>query len=212
VVQAPGRLNLIGEHTDYNGGFVLPAAVGLRTLVGIATRPDHQLLIPSENFSERVEFEVENLPASPRYHWSDYVVGVAKEFHEQVGALRGMNLLIQRNVPQGSGLSSSASIEVAVFCALCELRGAKFDGVRTAKLCQRAENEFVGARRGIMDPFVALCGRKSHAVLLDCDRLLPIAAGCAWSCAIRWCGTRCREESTIGGGRSAKLVHGFFAE
>ena len=95
VVQAPGRVNLIGEHTDYNDGFVLPAAVRLRTLVGIATRTDQQLLVQSENFSERIEFDLENLPASPRHHWSDYVVGVAKEFHEQVGALLGMNLLIQ---------------------------------------------------------------------------------------------------------------------
>lgn len=181
VVQAPGRVNLIGEHTDYNDGFVLPAAIGFRTHVGIALRTDRVLAVQSENYSERVEFELDDLPASPRSHWSDYVVGVAQKFHEQAGPLPGMNLLIQGDVPQGAGLSSSASIEVAVFRAFSELSGTKFDGVQTAKLCQRAENEFVGARCGIMDQFVAVHGRKDHAVLLDCRslayRLLPIPAG-----------------------------------
>ena len=180
IVQAPGRVNLIGEHTDYNDGSVLPAAIGFRTLVGTAPRMDHQLVVQSENFSERAEFDLRELPAAPRYHWSDYVVGVTQKFQKQTGQLAGMNLLIQGDVPQGAGLSSSASIEVAVFRALSELSGAKFDGVQTATLCQRAENDFVGARCGIMDQFVAVHGRKDHAVLLDCrslgHRLLPIPA------------------------------------
>ena len=181
VVQAPGRVNLIGEHTDYNDGFVLPAAIGFQTHVGIALRADRKLAVQSENYSERVEFELEDLPASPRRHWSDYVVGVTQKFQDQGGRLPGMNLLIEGDVPQGAGLSSSASIEVAVFRGFGELAGARFDGVETAKLCQRAENEFVGARCGIMDQFVAVHGKKDHAVLLDCRslayRLLPIPAG-----------------------------------
>jgi len=141
---------------------------------------DHQLVVQSENFSERAEFDLKELPVAPRHHWSDYVVGVTQQFQKQTDQLAGMNLLIQGDVPQGAGLSSSASIEVAVFRALSELSGAKFDGVQTATLCQRAENDFVGARCGIMDQFVAVHGRKDHAVLLDCrslgHRLLPIPA------------------------------------
>ena len=181
VIQAPGRVNLIGEHTDYNDGFVLPAAVGFGTYAGVGPRTDRKLAVQSENYSERVEFDVDNLPASRRRHWSDYVVGVARKFQERTGGLSGMNLLIRGDVPQGAGLSSSASLEVAALGALAELNGARFEGVEMARLCQGAENEFVGARCGIMDQFVAVHGKKNHAVLLDCRsleyRLLPIPRG-----------------------------------
>ncbi|MGB7844778.1 MAG: galactokinase [Candidatus Acidiferrum sp.] len=171
LVQAPGRVNLIGEHTDYNDGFVLPAAIQFHTLVAIAPRADRRLSLRSENYSEQVEFDVEQLPAAARKHWSDYAVGVARKLIEQGTRLPGANLLIYGNVPQGAGLSSSASLEVAVCRAFLEMSDAKMEGAEMARLCQRAENEFVGARCGIMDQFVSVHGRKDHALLLDCRSL-----------------------------------------
>jgi len=178
VVQAPGRVNLIGEHTDYNEGFVFPAAIGFQTQVAIAKRGDRRLVVTSENYGERVEYDLPNLPRSRRGHWSDYVVGVAGELERKVGGLPGANLLLHGDVPQGAGLSSSASLEVAVCKAFLELSERTMDGVAIALLCQKAENEFVGARCGIMDQFISVHGKKDHALRLDCRtleyRLLPI--------------------------------------
>ena len=171
VIQAPGRVNLIGEHTDYNDGFVLPAAIPFHTTVAIAARTDERLVISSENYGEQVEFATAQLPAAARRHWSDYIVGVASKLKEQGIRARGANLLIGGDLPQGSGLSSSASLEVAVCRALLEVAGQSMTGTEMALLCQRAENEFVGARCGIMDQFVAVHGERDHALLLDCRSL-----------------------------------------
>jgi galactokinase len=171
IVQAPGRVNLIGEHTDYNDGFVLPAAIQFRTRVAIAPRQDDKLLLHSENYAEFAEFSITQLPEKPRNHWSDYVVGVARKLIEQGTVLSGANLLITGDVPQGAGLSSSASLEVAVCRAFLEVASVSVDGTLMALLCQRAENEFVGARCGIMDQFVSIHGRKDHVLLLDCRTL-----------------------------------------
>jgi galactokinase len=170
-VQAPGRVNLIGEHTDYNDGFVLPAAIPFHTNVAIARRSDRRLVIYSDNYSERIEVDLEDLPTKARQHWSDYVIGVAAKLEEHGTALLGANLLIQGDIPQGAGLGSSASLEVAVCRALLEVSAATMDGTEMARLCQRAEDEFVGARCGIMDQFVSVHGQKDHALLLDCRSL-----------------------------------------
>jgi galactokinase len=180
LVQAPGRVNLIGEHTDYNEGFVFPAAIAFQTRIAIAKRSDRRLLVSSENYSERIELDLDMLPESRRGHWSDYVVGVVGLLDRGLGGLPGANLLLHGNVPQGAGLSSSASLEVAVSKAFLEVSGEKLDGVAIARLCQQAENEFVGARCGIMDQFISVHGRKNHALRLDCRTLeydlLPIPA------------------------------------
>jgi galactokinase len=177
-VQAPGRVNLIGEHTDYNDGFVLPAAIPLRATIGIAQRSDRRLVLFSENYDEKVEFDLGQLPETPRRHWSDYGVGVARKLLERGVRLPGANLLIDGKVPQGAGLSSSASLEVGICYALLELAQEKMDGAEMAHLCQSAENDFVGARCGIMDQFASIHGKKDHALLLDCRLLsyqyLPI--------------------------------------
>jgi galactokinase len=177
-VRAPGRVNLIGEHTDYNDGFVLPAAIQFKTTVGFAPRPDWRLFLFSRNYDEQVEFSLGELPSLARRHWSDYVVGVAQKLVEQGIHLQGASFLLDGDVPQGAGLSSSASLEVAVCQAFLELAQEKIDSSEMALLCQRAENEFVGARCGIMDQFVSVHGRKDHALLLDCRSLtfrhLPI--------------------------------------
>lgn len=170
-VRAPGRVNLIGEHTDYNDGFVLPAAIQLQTMVGVAARGDRQLILFSDNYNERAEFNVDALPAGPQRRWSDYVVGVARELAKKGIRLPGASLLIDGDVPEGAGLSSSASLEVAVCGAFLELAHAQMPRAEMALLCQRAENEFVGARCGIMDQFVSVHGKKDHALLLDCRSL-----------------------------------------
>src|SRR6516225_2663017 len=144
VVRAPGRVNLIGEHTDYNDGFVMPSAIQFHTTVAIARRADDRLVISSENYEEQVEFSLTELPLAARKHWSDYVVGVATKLKERGVRVPGANLLIRGDVPQGAGLSSSASLEVAVCKAFLELTGKSLEGVAIALLSQQAENEFVG--------------------------------------------------------------------
>lgn len=184
IYQAPGRVNLIGEHTDYNDGFVMPAAIGFYTRVAIAPRQDRKLVVDSENYSERMEFDLDHLPAKRAGHWSDYVVGVVHMLMRSGQKLSGANLLLNGNVPQGAGLSSSASLEVAIGYALLDLTSpasdrSKIDLAKLALLCQQAENEFVGARCGIMDQFISSHGKRDHALQLDCRsleyRLLPLS-------------------------------------
>ena len=168
--RAPGRVNLIGEHTDYNDGFVMPAAIGFYTQVAIAPRPDRKLCIYSRDFREAIELDLDRLPQSRTGRWADYVVGVTTMLSTGHN-LRGANLLLAGDVPQGAGLSSSASVEVAVGYALLAISNRGIDLDELARLCQQAENDFVGARCGIMDQFVACHGKVDHALLLDCRSL-----------------------------------------
>jgi galactokinase len=180
LVQAPGRVNLIGEHTDYNDGFVFPAAIEFQTQIAIAKRLDRRLVVSSENYFERVDFDLDNLPPAPHGHWSDYVVGVVRQLQRACAPTPGANLLIHGDVPLGAGLSSSASLEVAVCQAFLEISGKTLDATAIALLCQQAENQFIGARCGIMDQFISVHGSKNHALWLDCRtleyHLLPIPA------------------------------------
>lgn len=181
IFRAPGRVNLIGEHTDYNEGFVMPAAVEFSSLVAISPRPDRKLLIQSNQFPGELEFDVDRLPAHRTSSWRDYVLGVAVVLRQHGSALQGANLLLHGNVPIGSGLSSSASIEVASALAFISLDSKQFSLPEIAKVCRQAENEFVGARVGIMDQFISCMGKAGHALLLDCRSLqfqfAPIPAG-----------------------------------
>ena len=176
---APGRVNLLGEHTDYNDGFVMPCAIGFSTRVAISSRQDRKLVIRSEDFSEQFEFDLDSLPSRGKGVWSDYVLGVAVMLR-QIGHTTpgGASLLVRGEVPIGAGLSSSAAIEVASALALMSLNGAVLPLPEVAKLCQRAENVFIGARVGIMDQFVSCLGKAGHALLLDCRsleyKLIPI--------------------------------------
>ena len=171
IFRAPGRVNLIGEHTDYNDGFVMPAAVGFYCWVAIGPRDDGKLVVCSEEFSGAAEIQLSSAEIRPRGAWADYPVGVAVQLRQAGFPLRGANILIHGEVPMGAGLSSSAAIEVATALALTEHSDRSADRLQLAHLCQKAENEFVGARCGIMDQFVALHGRKNHALLLDCRSL-----------------------------------------
>ena len=172
VFRAPGRVNLIGEHTDHNEGFVMPAAINFSTWVTISTLDTRKLSIFSENFGEHVEFDLDETSPAPRKHWSDYVIGVAVVLERAGYHLRGAKLRIRGEVPLGSGLSSSAAIEVATACALAANSDLTIHRTELAKLCQRAENEFVGARVGIMDQFVSCYGQAKKALLLDCRSLV----------------------------------------
>lgn len=178
IFSAPGRVNLIGEHTDYNDGFVMPSAIGLSTRVAISPRRDRKLVVRSEEFPEQFEFDLDHLPKHGTGVWSDYVVGVAVMLQQIGHSPQGANLLVRGEVPMGAGLSSSAAIEVASALALISLSGAMFPLTQIAKLCQRAENVFIGARVGIMDQFVSCLGKAGHALMLDCRslefKLIPI--------------------------------------
>jgi galactokinase len=178
IYRAPGRVNLIGEHTDYNEGFVMPAAIDFFTLVAIDTRDDRRIVIRSENFSETAELDLDQPPSRGRGHWSDYPFGVAVKLEAAGQRLRGANMLVRGEVPIGSGLSSSAAIEVATGFALLDIAGTRIDRLELAKVCQQAENEFVGMRCGLMDQFISCFGQTGHALMLDCRsldyRLLPL--------------------------------------
>src|SRR5271170_1476908 len=171
VFRAPGRVNLIGEHTDYNDGFAMPAAIEFYCWVAVGPREDRKLNIYSEEFSAAAEADLDSAAQLPSKTWSDYPVGVALQLDQGEFRLRGANLLIESEVPMGAGLSSSAAIEVATALALAGQSGWSPDRVQLAQLCQKAENEFVGARVGIMDQFVSLHGLENHALMLDCRSL-----------------------------------------
>jgi galactokinase len=179
VFRAPGRVNLIGEHTDYNEGFVMPAAIDFAVWIAIAPRQDRKLVVHSINFSQSTEIDM-GQDGTAQKHWSDYIHGVAVMLAKAGRTLRGANLLVRGDVPIGSGLSSSAAVEVASALALLGISGLSMDCVELAKLCRRAENEFVGVQVGIMDQFISCSGQADHALMLDCRslefRLLPLPA------------------------------------
>ena len=181
IFRAPGRVNLIGEHTDYNDGFVMPAAVAFSTYVAIAARPDSKLVLHSEEFPANFEFDLDQLPEQRTGSWSDYVLGVARVLRQRGHELHGANLFVHGEVPVAAGLSSSAALEVASALALMSASETQLPLPEVAQLCREAENSFVGARVGIMDQFVSCLGKSGHALLLDCRSLefqfVPIPAG-----------------------------------
>ncbi len=170
VFAAPGRVNLIGEHTDYNDGFVFPMAINFYTRVAVTPRHDRNLQIWSENMQETILFSLDS-NQSRRNHWSDYVAGVANELEKQGVALPGADLYIDSQVPVGSGLSSSAAIEMATALALTHSANVSLEKKELALLGQRAENRFVGMNCGIMDQFISTHAESGHALMLDCRSL-----------------------------------------
>jgi galactokinase len=171
VFAAPGRVNLIGEHTDYAEGFVMPAAIDFATLAAISPRTDGKVVLYSENYGKERVFEADSLPKTASQHWSDYPLGVLSILAGEGHTIPGFSMTLWGDVPLGSGLSSSAALEVATALAVTSLIGVTYPGPVIARLCQRAENEFVGANCGIMDQFISANGAKDHALLLDCRDL-----------------------------------------
>jgi galactokinase len=168
--RAPGRVNLIGEHTDYNLGFVLPIALDRATYIDTQPADDGCLTIRSEARHEQVSWPIASIEsAGPSRHWSDYVLGVARELLREGVSLTPLSMTIRSEVPEGSGLSSSAALEVSAALAL--LQDRHLSRLRIAQLCRRAETDFVGMPCGIMDPFVSLFGHAHAAIMLDCRSL-----------------------------------------
>lgn len=171
IFRAPGRINLIGEHTDYNEGFVLPAAIDFATYVAAVVRDDRVVRVGSLNFEHDFEFDLDEASPGEEKTWVKYVRGVALILEREGYGLRGADLLIGSDVPVGAGLSSSAALEVSTAFALSTLAGHSVDGMTLAKIGQTAEHEFAGVRSGIMDQFASVFGKADHALLLDCRSL-----------------------------------------
>ncbi|WP_370548305.1 galactokinase [Edwardsiella tarda] len=172
-VQAPGRVNLIGEHTDYNDGFVLPCAIDYQTVISCAARPDRQVRVIAADYANQQDSFSLDAPivAHDSMMWSNYVRGVIKHLQQRCDTIGGVDMVISGNVPQGAGLSSSAALEVAVGQALQALYQLPLDGVALALNGQEAENRFVGCNCGIMDQLISALGQAQHALLIDCRSL-----------------------------------------
>ena len=184
ICYAPGRVNLLGDHTDYNDGFVLPAAIDVGTTIAASRRNDNQVVAFAEGYSINVDcFSLENIAFSHEEMWRNYVRGTLKYLKESHTHFGGVNLAITGNVPQGAGLSSSASFEMAILKTIVDLYQLDLDGIAAALMGQRAENEFVGCQCGIMDQLVSALGLEGYAMLLDCRSLTfqdaPIPDGMA---------------------------------
>ncbi len=171
IFRAPGRVNLIGEHTDYNGGFVLPMAIERETVVAAAPRADRTVRAYSVGLEEELSFDLDHPNPPRRGVWLDYVEGVAQALESRGIKLSGADLLIDSDVPAGAGLSSSAALEISVGLALVRVSGQEIDGVTLALAGQQAEHTYVGTLCGIMDQFVAALARERHALLIDCRSL-----------------------------------------
>ncbi len=170
VVRSPGRINLIGEHTDYNNGFVLPAAIDKAVYVTIEQVSGTKLFLHSVDFNETVEIELNAIKPLPG-HWSTYILGVADQFLQKGKQIGGFKLNIYGDVPLGAGLSSSAAVECAVAFALNKLLNAGFSRKELALIAQAAEHTYAGVKCGIMDQFASLFGKKDHVIRLDCRSL-----------------------------------------
>lgn len=168
VARAPGRVNLIGEHTDYNEGFVLPIALMQATRVAVAARTDSLAQVVSAGLEQRARWPVADWRGSGAPHWTSYIAGVAALLRQRGARLEGFDLLIESDVPVGGGLSSSAALEVATALALSMLCGDALEATELIDLCRAAEHEYAGVPCGLMDQTVSLLGRAGHALLLDC--------------------------------------------
>lgn len=183
VAFAPGRVNIIGEHTDYNDGFVLPAAIDLATAIAFVPRDDGRVRLYSDMVSEEVEFDFDPTIRDQLPFWARYAWGVGMSLAERAVTASGFNGYAKTTVPQGGGLSSSASFELAVSLACLGRRWETLDKLDLARICRRAENKYVGTQCGIMDQYSILFGAPGHAVMLDCrsleSRLIPFPASAA---------------------------------
>ncbi len=173
TIKAPGRVNLIGEHTDYNDGFVLPCAIDYETVIACAQRNDRTIRVIAADYdNDEDSFSLdEPILHSDTHPWANYVRGVVKHLMLRNKDFSGADMVISGNVPQGAGLSSSASLEVAVGQALKSLYDLPLDGVALALNGQEAENQFVGCNCGIMDQLISALGKENHSLLIDCRSL-----------------------------------------
>lgn len=183
LVAAPGRVNLIGEHTDYNDGFVMPVAIDREVVMAVAPRDDEQVDLYSLDLEGQTRFALSEIDHAEKASWSNYQRGVAQMLRDDGYPIRGLNAVITGDVPIGAGLSSSAAVEVAAAYAFKQLYDLDLDQVHLALLAQRAENDFVGMRCGIMDQYISALGQANHALMIDCRsleyQLVPLPKGVA---------------------------------
>lgn len=181
IAQAPGRVNVIGEHTDYNDGFVFPIAIERSTLAAVSSRSDGRFRLYSASFRQGATWALGDGARSTDMPWTNYIRGVAAEL-QQAGLLQaGADITIESTIPLGAGLSSSAALELATATALLALAGVTLPGPQLARLCQRVEHVYVGVNCGIMDQFISALGVAAHALLIDCRSLetqaVPLPVG-----------------------------------
>ncbi|MBV9957573.1 MAG: galactokinase [Acidobacteria bacterium] len=195
LFRAPGRVNLIGDHTDYNEGFVLPMALDRETVVAGAARADFTVRVHSLDLNVAAEFDLKEPGEKRRGSWLDYVEGIARVLQERGASVRGADLMLHSDVPIGAGLSSSAALEISVGLALLSLSGQSFERTALALAAQRTEHEYVGINSGIMDQLISALGRRGHALLIDCRSLetkqIPLETQ---DVAIVICDTRVKHE------------------
>jgi galactokinase len=170
IVQAPGRVNLIGEHTDYNDGFVLPMAIDRGIWLALRPRDDEQVAVHSLDFGETAVFHLTNLQ-NTKSGWAEYIKGVTWALQQDGYTLHGWEGVMAGNVPKGAGLSSSAALELATARAFQQVSGFAWDAPQMATLSQLAENQWVGVNCGIMDQMISAAGQAGHALLIDCRTL-----------------------------------------
>lgn len=172
VCHAPGRVNIIGDHTDYNDGFVLPAAINYGTTIAVSARQDKEVEVYAYDCdSQKNIFSLNNIVFDKQVMWSNYIKGTLQALMRKYPYINGANLVVVGNVPQGAGLSSSASFEIAILKAFSQLYQLDLDGISAALMGQQAENDFVGCNCGIMDQLISAMGLQNHAMLLDCKYL-----------------------------------------
>ncbi|MBN2388365.1 MAG: galactokinase [Anaerolineales bacterium] len=181
-VRAPGRVNLMGEHTDYNDGFVMPVAIDRAITIALRPRTDRLVTVHSLDYQQSVTFSLDDLQRGER-GWAAYVIGVAWALQSAGSALLGWEGILSGDIPKGAGLSSSAALELATARAFAAISGLAWDPARMARLGQQAENQWVGVQCGIMDQMASAAGRAGHALFLDCRSLeyrhIPMPAGIA---------------------------------
>lgn len=171
IVRSPGRINLIGEHTDYNNGFVLPAAIDKEALLAASLRDDDEIHLYAYDLNEKFTIRISDLKPIGDTNWPNYMLGVVAQFVKKGVILKGFNAVLTSDIPMGAGLSSSAAVECATAFALNELFKTGFDKITLVKMAQTAEHEYAGVRCGIMDQFASMFGEENKVIRLDCQSL-----------------------------------------
>lgn len=171
IVRSPGRVNIIGEHTDYNNGFVLPAAIDKAAYIAMSLRDDDEIHLQAQDLNETFSIDLNNLKPVGDTSWPNYILGAVAQFQKKNIPIKGFNAILTSDVPMGAGLSSSAAVECATVFALNELLQTNLDKVEMVLMAQKAEHEYAGVMCGIMDQFASVMGKRNYVIKLDCRSL-----------------------------------------